>query len=77
GKTLTLKANFLNLLNYGTYTMKLDTNNGGTETTTFRIVTANYAPATGDESNLAIWVAVMIISGVGAIALIPRRKKEM
>lgn len=77
GKTLTLKANFLNLLNYGTYTMRLDTNNGGTETTTFRIVTANYAPATGDESNLAIWVAVLIISGAGAVALIPRRKKEM
>lgn len=77
GKTLTLKANFLNLLNYGTYTMKLDTQSGGTETTSFRIVTANYAPATGDESNLAIWVAVLLISGVGAIALIPRRKKEM
>lgn len=77
GKSITLKANFLNLLNYGTYTMKLSNANGGTETATFRIVTANYAPATGDESNLAIWVAVMIISGVGAIALIPKRKKEM
>lgn len=77
GKSITLKANFLNLLNYGTYTMKLSNANGGTETATFRIVTANYAPATGDESNLAIWVAVMIISGIGAIALIPKRKKEM
>lgn len=77
GKTLTLKASFLNLLNYGTYTMRLDTQNGGTETTSFRIVTANYAPATGDESNLAIWVAVLLISGAGAVALIPRRKKEM
>ncbi|GEM_PF-2791858 len=77
GKSVTLKANFLNLLNYGSYTMKLENTNGGTETATFRIVTANYAPATGDESNLAIWVAVMLISGVGAIALIPRRKKEM
>ena len=77
GKSVTLKANFLNLLNYGSYTMKLENTNGGTETATFRIVTANYAPATGDESNLAIWVAVLLISGVGAIALIPRRKKEM
>lgn len=77
GRSLTLKANFLNLLNYGTYTMKLETTNGTTETTTFRIVTANYAPATGDESNLALWIAVMIVSGAGAIALIPRRKKEM
>ena len=57
--------------------MKLETTNGTTETTTFRIVTANYAPATGDESNLALWIAVMIVSGAGAIALIPRRKKEM
>lgn len=77
GKSITLKAGFLNLLNYGSYTMKLENTNGGTETATFRIVTANYAPATGDESNLAIWVAVMLISGVGAVALIPRRKKEM
>lgn len=77
GKSVTLKANFLNLLNYGSYTMKLENTSGGTETATFRIVTANYAPATGDESNLAIWVAVMLISGVGAFALIPRRKKEM
>lgn len=77
GKTITLKANFLNLLNYGSYTMKLENSNGGTETATFRVVTANYAPATGDESNLAIWVAVMFLSGVGALALIPRKKKEM
>lgn len=77
GKSVTLKASFLNLLNYGSYTMKLENTSGGTETATFRIVTANYAPATGDESNLAIWVAVMLISGVGAFALIPRRKKEM
>lgn len=77
GKTITLKANFLNLLNYGSYTMKLGNSNGGTETATFRVVTANYAPATGDESNLAIWIAVMLISGAGAIALIPRKKKEM
>lgn len=77
GKSVTLKASFLNLLNYGSYTMRLDNTSGGSETATFRIVTANYAPATGDESNLAIWVAVMLISGVGAFALIPRRKKEM
>ena len=57
--------------------MKLETQNGSVETTSFRIVTANYAPATGDESNLAIWVAVMMISGVGVVALIPKRKKEM
>lgn len=77
GKTITLKANFLNLLNYGSYTMKLENSNGGTETATFRVVTANYAPATGDESNLAIWVAVMLLSGAGVLALIPRKKKEM
>lgn len=76
-KSITLKADFLNLLNYGTYTMKLVNSNGTSETATFRIVTASYAPATGDDSNLAIWVAVMMISGIGAIALIPRRKKEM
>ncbi len=77
GKTLTLNSNFLNQLSYGTYTMNLNGTNGSTQSTTFRIVTANYAPSTGDETNIGLWVAIMILSGAGAIALIPRRKNMM
>lgn len=76
GKRLTLHSDFLNKLGYGSYTMKLSTQNGYTETANFRIVTANYAPATGDDSNLGAWMMLMVISGAGAVALIPRKKKS-
>ncbi len=77
GKTLTLNAAFLNQLAYGSYTMQLNGTNGSTQSTNFRIVTANYAPSTGDEANIGLWVAIMILSGAGAVALIPRRKNMM
>ena len=77
GKTLTLNANFLNQLAYGSYTMTLNNDNGATQTTNFRIVTANYAPSTGDENNIGLWIAIMILSGTGVVALLPRRKKNM
>ena len=77
GKTITLNSAFLNQLAYGSYTMQLNGTNGSTQSTNFRIVTANYAPSTGDEANIGLWVAIMILSGAGAIALIPRRKSMM
>ncbi len=73
-KTLTLLSSFLNQLPYGSYTMQLNGPNGTTQTTNFRIVTANYAPSTGDETNIGLWIAIMILSGAGAVALIPRKK---
>lgn len=76
GRYLTLNANFLNQLGYGSYTMKLATQNGYTETANFRIVTANYAPATGDNSNIGAWVLLLTVSGAGALALIPRKKNS-
>lgn len=76
GKTLTLSSNFLNQLAYGSYTMQLNGTNGTTQTTNFRIVTANYAPSTGDENSIGLWVAIMVLSGAGAIALIPRKKNS-
>lgn len=76
GKYLTLNANFLNQLGYGSYTMKLVTQNGYTETANFRIVTANYAPATGDDSSIGAWMLLLTISCAGAVALIPKRKKS-
>lgn len=76
GRYLTLNANFLNQLGYGSYTMKLATQNGYTETATFRIVTANYAPPTGDDSNIGAWMLLLTVSCAGALALIPKRKKS-
>jgi len=76
GKTLTLSSSFLNQLAYGSYTMQLNGTNGSTQTTNFRIVTANYAPSTGDDTSIGLWVAIMLLSGAGAIALIPKKKNS-
>lgn len=76
GRYLTLNANFLNQLGYGSYTMKLATQNGYTETANFRIVTANYAPATGDDSNIGAWMLLLTVSCAGALVLIPKKKSS-
>lgn len=76
GRYLTLNSNFLNQLGYGSYTMKLATQNGYTETANFRIVTANYAPPTGDDSNIGAWMLLLTVSCAGAVVLIPKRKKS-
>lgn len=74
GKYLTLKSDFLNRLGYGSYNMKLVTQNGYNENASFRIVTANYAPSTGDDANMGAWVMLMLISLAGAAVLIPKKK---
>ena len=33
-------------------------------------------PQTGDNSNIAIWLGVLIMSGLGASAMICTKKKE-
>jgi len=76
GTGLTLKSDFLNKLGYGSYSMRLVTQNGYNQNASFRIVTANYAPATGDDANMGAWMALLIMSLAGAVALIPRRKKS-
>lgn len=79
GKTITLTADFLNNLTAGnTYTLTVMTTNGDTPSCTFRILTkaqASASPQTGDESNLALWAAVLILSGGAAVAVLPQVKK--
>ena len=76
GTGLTLKSDFLNKLGYGSYSMRLVTQNGYNQNASFRIVTANYAPATGDDANLGAWMVLLTLSLAGAIALIPKRKQS-
>ncbi|MBQ3211076.1 MAG: Ig-like domain-containing protein [Oscillospiraceae bacterium] len=76
GTGLTLKSDFLNKLGYGTYSMRLVTQNGYNQNASFRIVTANYAPATGDDANLGAWMVLLTLSLAGAIALVPKRKQS-
>lgn len=79
GKTITLSAAFLNNLTAGnTYTLTVQTYSGDTPSCTFQILTRAQAagsPQTGDESNLALWAAVLILSGGAAVAVLPRLKK--
>ena len=79
GKTITLRASFLNNRTAGqTYTLTVQTAYGDTPSCTFQILTRAQAagsPQTGDESNLALWAAVLILSGGAAVAVLPRLKK--
>ena len=79
GKTITLKAGFLNILGAGnTYTLTVQTTGGDTPSCTFQILTRAQAagsPQTGDDSNLALWTAVLILSGGAVVAVMPRVKK--
>ena len=79
GKTITLKAAFLNTLKADTtYTLTVY-GDAGQASTTFKILSPGSAassPKTGDESGVAIWAAVMIASGIAAAALLPRKKKQ-
>lgn len=79
GKTITLSASFLNNRTAGqTYTLTVQTAYGDTPSCTFQILTKAQAagsPQTGDESNLALWAAVLILSGGAAVAVLPRLKK--
>ena len=79
-KTVTLTAKFLNNRTAGeTYTIGVVTDNGDKPSCTFKILTtaqASASPKTGDESNLALWAAVLILSGGAAVAVLPRLKKH-
>ena len=77
---VTLTAKFLNNRTAGeTYTIGVVTDNGDKPSCTFQILTtaqASASPKTGDESNLALWAAVLILSGGAAVAVLPRLKKH-
>jgi hypothetical protein len=79
-KTLTLTADFLNDRTAGnTYTLTVQTDAGSTLSSTFQVLTtaqASSSPKTGDASNLALWAAVLVLSGGAAIAVLPRVKKN-
>ena len=79
-KTVALTAKFLNNRTAGeTYTIGVVTDNGDKPSCTFQILTtaqASSSPRTGDESNLALWAVVLILSGGAAVAVLPRLKKH-
>lgn len=81
GKTVTLTPKFLNsqLVAGNTYTITVQTANGDRPSCNFQILTtaqASSSPRTGDESNLALWAALLVLAGGATVAILPRLKKN-
>lgn len=80
GTIVTLKASYLETLSVGKHTLAI-VSDTGTATTEFTIQAATVAddiqsPETGDNSNIALWIAVMLAAGAGLTATIYRRKRH-
>ena len=80
GKTVTLSFEFLNKRTPGnTYTIKVRTTSGEWAATTFQVLTTaqgSASPRTGDESNLGLWAAFLLLSGTAVVVLVPKLKKQ-
>ena len=83
GKTITFLASFLNTLAGDqeyvvTATVTADGKTYDTQST-MKILTTGSAganPKTGDESGVALWAAVLVLSGAAVVALIPKKKRQ-
>ena len=86
GKTITLKAAFLNTLKADTtYTITTALMNADGKTaqysaaTSFKIIsaaTAGATPGTGDSANFGLWIALLVISGAAIAVILPKKHKE-
>ena len=80
GKTVTLSFEFLNKRTPGnTYTIKVRTTDGNYASTTFQVLTTaqgSASPRTGDESNLGLWAAFLLLSGTAVVVLVPKLRKH-
>ncbi len=81
GKTVTLKAKFLNekLVAGSTYTLTVVTANRSEPNCKFQILTtaqASSSPKTGDTSELGLWCAAMAVAATAVVVLMPKLKKD-
>ncbi|MCR5577234.1 MAG: sortase B protein-sorting domain-containing protein [Oscillospiraceae bacterium] len=77
-KNITLSADFLNNRQTGTYTISAKTKDGQTVKTNFYILTtaqASSSPRTGDESQIGLWAAFLLLSGAAVVVLVPKLRK--
>ena len=79
GQTVTLSYEFLNKRSGGnTYTIKVLTTSGEYASTTFQVLTTaqgSASPRTGDESNLGLWAAFLLLSGTAIVVMVPKLRK--
>ncbi len=78
----TLNAAFLNRLALGTYYISAYVYNGSQyqyTTTTFKVISASqasYNPSTGDNSNIVLWIVILLLSAVAIVViLLPKLRK--
>ena len=74
GSTIvTLKAGYLNTLTVGSHTLEMIWTDGSASTT-FSVNAKS--PQTGDNSMMALWIAVLFVSGFGVVATAVYGKKR-
>ena len=79
GSTIvTLKAGYLNTLTVGSHTLEIIWTDGSASTAfTVSAQTVVESPQTGDNSMMALWIAVLFVSGIGVMGTtIYIRKKK-
>ena len=75
GTVVTINPGFLNTLAKGNYSVTFLFKDGEA-TAQFDVHIGSSSPKTGDESNLVLWAAVMMLSGAAIVALVPKQKKQ-
>ena len=83
GLTITLSPDFLNERQVGTYTISANTVANGTKVScNFYIQStasgygSSTSPRTGDESQLGLWAAFLLLSGAAVVVLVPKIRKH-
>ncbi len=80
GLTITLSPDFLNDRQVGTYTISANTVSDGTKVSCpFYILStagASASPKTGDESQIGLWAALILLSGAAIVVLVPKIRKH-
>lgn len=77
--SITLSPEFLNNRQTGTYTISAVTKTGKTIKTNFYILStaqASSSPRTGDESQIGLWAAFLLLSGAAVVVLVPKLRKH-
>ena len=78
-KNITLSPDFLNARQTGTYTISALTKDGRTIKTNFYILStaqASSSPRTGDESQIGLWAAFLLLSGAAIVVMVPKLRKH-
>ena len=78
-KSITLSPDFLNARQTGTYTISAQTKDGYTIKTNFYILStaqASSSPRTGDESQIGLWAAFLLLSGAAIVVMVPKLRKN-